>query len=597
MIGRKRKRLGDLLVDAGVVTSEQLGEALKKQRELGLKLGETLIELKFTDENEIVEALHQQMGYPIAKIREAKIAPEVISLLPETIVRKHNVVPFEVDPDNPNILRVAMADPMDIIAIDDLAIVTNMQIEAMVATPSDVRFGIERYYGNEQVAKMAETYSKERREQQNAREKQEEANEEVDNAPIVLLVNKIIEQAVNERASDIHIEALEDSVRVRFRIDGVMQEMMRYEKELLNAIVARIKIISGMNISEKRAPQDGRMTQRFDRVEYDIRVSSLPTTFGEKIVMRLASKSALTRDKSELGFPEAEMRRFDHLVHQPHGIILVTGPTGSGKSTTLYTVLSELNEGSVNIVTVEDPVEADVDGINQVQVNEKAGLTFASALRSILRQDPDIIMIGEIRDGETAEIAVRASITGHLVVSTLHTNSTASSVARLEDMGIESYLIADSLVGIIAQRLVRKLCDCKMPKEASAAEKEMLGVNPDEPFTIYEPCGCKLCNGTGYYGRLGIYEIMKITPSIKRLISRHAEAEEIKKQAISEGMNTLKMAAVNAVKDGVTTIAEMVKATYEAEEDDSRPKAADTSASSGISVSSGIEEIELEQID
>lgn len=597
MIGRKRKRLGDLLVDAGVVTSEQLGEALKKQRELGLKLGETLIELKFTDENEIVEALHQQMGYPVAKIREAKIAPEVISLLPETIVRKHNVVPFEVDPDNPNILRVAMADPMDIIAIDDLAIVTNMQIEAMVATPSDVRFGIERYYGNEQVAKMAETYSKERREQQNAREKQEEANEEVDNAPIVLLVNKIIEQAVNERASDIHIEALEDSVRVRFRIDGVMQEMMRYEKELLNAIVARIKIISGMNISEKRAPQDGRMTQRFDRVEYDIRVSSLPTTFGEKIVMRLASKSALTRDKSELGFPEVEMRRFDHLVHQPHGIILVTGPTGSGKSTTLYTVLSELNEGSVNIVTVEDPVEADVDGINQVQVNEKAGLTFASALRSILRQDPDIIMIGEIRDGETAEIAVRASITGHLVVSTLHTNSTASSVARLEDMGIESYLIADSLVGIIAQRLVRKLCDCKMPKEASAAEKEMLGVNPDEPFTIYEPCGCKLCNGTGYYGRLGIYEIMKITPSIKRLISRHAEAEEIKKQAISEGMNTLKMAAVNAVKDGVTTIAEMVKATYEAEEDDSRPKAADTSASSGISVSSGVEEIELEQID
>lgn len=597
MIGRKRKRLGDLLVDAGVVTSEQLGEALKKQRELGLKLGETLIELKFTDENEIVEALHQQMGYPIAKICEAKIAPEVISLLPETIVRKHNVVPFEVDPDNPNILRVAMADPMDIIAIDDLAIVTNMQIEAMVATPSDVRFGIERYYGNEQVAKMAETYSKERREQQNAREKQEEANEEVDNAPIVLLVNKIIEQAVNERASDIHIEALEDSVRVRFRIDGVMQEMMRYEKELLNAIVARIKIISGMNISEKRAPQDGRMTQRFDRVEYDIRVSSLPTTFGEKIVMRLASKSALTRDKSELGFPEVEMRRFDHLVHQPHGIILVTGPTGSGKSTTLYTVLSELNEGSVNIVTVEDPVEADVDGINQVQVNEKAGLTFASALRSILRQDPDIIMIGEIRDGETAEIAVRASITGHLVVSTLHTNSTASSVARLEDMGIESYLIADSLVGIIAQRLVRKLCDCKMPKEASAAEKEMLGVNPDEPFTIYEPCGCKLCNGTGYYGRLGIYEIMKITPSIKRLISRHAEAEEIKKQAISEGMNTLKMAAVNAVKDGVTTIAEMVKATYEAEEDDSRPKAADTSTSSGISVSSGVEEIELEQID
>lgn len=560
MIGRKRKRLGDLLVDAGVVTSEQLGEALKKQRELGLKLGETLIELKFTDENEIVEALHQQMGYPVAKIREAKIAPEVISLLPETIVRKHNVVPFEVDPDNPNILRVAMADPMDIIAIDDLAIVTNMQIEAMVATPSDVRFGIERYYGNEQVAKMAETYSKERREQQNAREKQEEANEEVDNAPIVLLVNKIIEQAVNERASDIHIEALEDSVRVRFRIDGVMQEMMRYEKELLNAIVARIKIISGMNISEKRAPQDGRMTQRFDRVEYDIRVSSLPTTFGEKIVMRLASKSALTRDKSELGFPEVEMRRFDHLVHQPHGIILVTGPTGSGKSTTLYTVLSELNEGSVNIVTVEDPVEADVDGINQVQVNEKAGLTFASALRSILRQDPDIIMIGEIRDEETASIAVKAAITGHLVVSTLHTNSAASTVTRLADMGVEPYLIADSTVGIIAQRLVRRLCPkCKRQRMITDEDKRRLRIRGEGTQPIYEPGGqgCAFCNGTGYRGRIGVYEIMTVSPEVRKVIADGGGADEIQKVALSEGMTTLRIGAAKLVLQGVTSIAEV----------------------------------------
>lgn len=480
--------------------------------------------------------------------------------MPETIVRKHNVVPFEVDPDNPNILRVAMADPMDIIAIDDLAIVTNMQIEAMVATPSDVRFGIERYYGNEQVAKMAETYSKERREQQNAREKQEEANEEVDNAPIVLLVNKIIEQAVNERASDIHIEALEDSVRVRFRIDGVMQEMMRYEKELLNAIVARIKIISGMNISEKRAPQDGRMTQRFDRVEYDIRVSSLPTTFGEKIVMRLASKSALTRDKSELGFPEAEMRRFDHLVHQPHGIILVTGPTGSGKSTTLYTVLSELNEGSVNIVTVEDPVEADVDGINQVQVNEKAGLTFASALRSILRQDPDIIMIGEIRDEETASIAVKAAITGHLVVSTLHTNSAASTVTRLADMGVEPYLIADSTVGIIAQRLVRRLCPkCKRQRMITDEDKRRLRIRGEGTQPIYEPGGqgCAFCNGTGYRGRIGVYEIMTVSPEVRKVIAASGGADEIQKVALSEGMTTLRIGAAKLVLQGVTSIAEV----------------------------------------
>lgn len=560
MIGRKRKRLGDLLVDAGVITEEQLMEALKKQRELGLRLGETLIELKFTDENEIAEALHRQMGFSIAKIREAKLAPEVIALLPESIVRKHNVVPFELDSDNPNILRVAMSDPLDILAIDDLSIVTNMQIEVMVATPSDIYFGIERYYGNEQVAKVAEAYSKERREQQNAREKQDEDNEEVDNAPIVLLVNKIIEQAVNERASDIHIEALEDSVRIRFRIDGVMQEMMRYEKELLNAIVARIKIISGMNISEKRVPQDGRMTQRFNRVEYDIRVSSLPTVFGEKVVMRLASKSALTRDKSELGFPEEEMRRFDKLVHNPHGIILVTGPTGSGKSTTLYTVLSELNSGDVNIITVEDPVEADVDGINQVQVNEKAGLTFAAALRSILRQDPDIIMIGEIRDEETASIAVKAAITGHLVVSTLHTNSAASTVTRLEDMGVEPYLLADSTVGIIAQRLVRRLCPkCKREHQLTEEDKTRLHLRGNAAPTIYEPgnTGCTFCNNTGYRGRIGVYEIMPVTPAVRQVIAAGGSAEEIQQKALSEGMTTLRIGAAKLVLSGVTSISEV----------------------------------------
>jgi type IV pilus assembly protein PilB len=561
MIGRKRKRLGDLLVDADVITAEQLTEALAKQRELGLKLGETLIELKFTDENEIAEALHRQMGFPIARIREAKLTPEIIALLPENIVQKHHVLPFELDPDNPNILRVAMADPLDILAIDDLAIVTNMQIDAMVATPSDIYFGIERYYGNSQVSKMAEEYTKEKREQQSAKEKAlSEGNEEVDNAPIVLLVNKIIEQAVNERASDIHIEALEESVRVRFRIDGVMQEMMRYEKELLNAIVARIKIISGMNISEKRAPQDGRMTQRFNRVEYDIRVSSLPTVFGEKIVMRLASKSALTRDKSELGFPEQEMKRFDALVHEPHGIILVTGPTGSGKSTTLYTVLSELNAGTVNIITVEDPVEADVDGINQVQVNEKAGLTFASALRSILRQDPDIIMIGEIRDEETAGIAVKAAITGHLVVSTLHTNSAASTVTRLEDMGVEPYLLADSVVGIIAQRLVRRLCPkCKRPHVITEMDKKRLRLRGESTPTIYEPGGngCSYCNGTGYRGRIGVYEIMSISPAIRHVIVNDGGADEIQKVALSEGMTTLRLGAAKLVLQGVTSITEV----------------------------------------
>ena len=561
MVGRKKKRMGDLLIDEGIINSKQLEEALVKQKEMKVRLGEALVELGFTDESEIAEAIHKQMHIPVAKIREAKLTPEVLSYLPENIVRKYNVLPFEWNPENPTVLRVAMADPLDILAVDDLAIVTNMTIEPMVATPSDVRFGIERYYGNEQVTKMADAYSKERQEQQSSRNsKKEEKNDDVDDAPIVLLVNKIIEQAVNERASDIHIEALEYSVRIRFRIDGVMQEMMQYERELLPAIVARIKIISGMNISEKRAPQDGRMTLKFDRIEYDIRVSSLPTVFGEKIVMRLASKQALTKDKSELGFPEEELRRFDALVRNPHGIILVTGPTGSGKSTTLYTVLSELNSGDVNIITVEDPVEADIDGINQVQTNDKAGLTFASALRSILRQDPDIIMIGEIRDEETAGIAVKAAITGHLVVSTLHTNSAASTITRMADMGVESYLIADSTVGIIAQRLVRRLCPkCKVEHQLTDMDKQRLRLKGEGTTTIYEPGGkgCAFCNGSGYRGRIGVYEIMPITAEIRRVISAGGSAEEIQDVALQQGMTTLRNGAAKLVLQGVTSINEV----------------------------------------
>lgn len=561
MVGRTRKRLGDILVDANIITQEQLMEALAKQKELGKRLGDALIELKFTDETEIVEAIAQQMKIPVAKIREAKLAPETTALLPENIVRKHNVVPFELDEENPNILRVAMADPLDIIAVDDLSIITNMQIEIMAATPSDIAYAIEKYYGNEQSAKLADSFAKERMEKdQKLKGDKDESNEEVDNSPIVLLVNKIIEQAVNERASDIHIEALEDQVRVRYRIDGAMQEVMRYPKDLQSAIVARIKIVSGMNISEKRAPQDGRMTLIFNRVEYDLRVSSLPTTFGEKVVMRIASKSGLNKEKSELGFQEEELKRFDGILMNPHGIILVTGPTGSGKSTTLYTVLNELNGGDVNIITVEDPVEADVDGINQVQVNEKAGLTFASALRSILRQDPDIIMIGEIRDEETASIAVKAAITGHLVVSTLHTNSAASTITRLEDMGIEPYMVADSVVGIIAQRLVRRICPkCHVQKQMSDTDKFRLRLRGDSNPMIYVPSenGCAYCNNSGYRGRIGVYEIMPITPALREVISRGGGAEEIQKVALKEGLTTLRLGAAKLVLKGITSISEV----------------------------------------
>lgn len=561
MVGRTRKRLGDMLVEANVITNDQLMEALAKQKESGSRLGEILVDMKFTDETEIAEAMAQQMKIPVAKIREAKLLPEVIALLPEDMVRKHNVIPFELDENNANILRVAMADPLDIIAVDDLSIITNMQIEVMAATPSDISYAIEKYYGNAQSAKLAESFSQERMEKdKKLKGDKEESNEEVDNSPIVLLVNKIIEQAVNERASDIHIEALEDQVRVRYRIDGAMQEVMRYPKDLQSAIVARIKIVSGMNISEKRAPQDGRMTLIFNRVEYDLRVSSLPTTFGEKVVMRIASKSGLNKEKSELGFQEEELKRFDGILKNPHGIILVTGPTGSGKSTTLYTVLNELNGGDVNIITVEDPVEADVDGINQVQVNEKAGLTFASALRSILRQDPDIIMIGEIRDEETANIAVKAAITGHLVVSTLHTNSAASTITRLEDMGIEPYMVADSVVGIIAQRLVRRICPkCHVQKQMSDTDKFRLRLRGDSNPTIYEPSekGCAYCNNSGYRGRIGVYEIMPVTPALREAISRGDGAEDIQKVALKEGLTTLRLGAAKLVLKGITSISEV----------------------------------------
>ena len=380
--------------------------------------------------------------------------------------------------------------------------------------------------------------------------------ENINSSPIVMLVKDMIEKAVRQRASDIHIEPMENIIRVRYRIDGALYERARYGVNVLSAIIARIKIIGGMDISEKRKPQDGRITQVVDRVEYDIRVSILPTVYGEKVVMRLAAKSALNRDKSQLGFKPYELKQFDYILKNPHGIILVTGPTGSGKSTTLYTALSELNKEDVNIITVEDPVEANIDGINQVQVNTKADLTFASALRSILRQDPDIIMIGEIRDQETAEIAVKASITGHLVVSTLHTNSSANTITRLADMGVENYLIADSVVGVIAQRLVRRVCPaCGIVREATAGEKKILGIkDPARRINVRTPGHkeCVRCGGTGYYGRIGIYEIMPVTADLRQAINRGENADVLEEIALTHGMKTLRMSAIDYALRGIT---------------------------------------------
>lgn len=563
---RKKVRLGDLLVQKGIITEEQLGEALKMQKEKKMMLGEMIVTMGFATQSQINDVLCEHLNIDFVDMREEEPDQQVLSLLDESIMRKYTLVPLRHDMDNAGAIQVAMADPMNILAMDDINIITGMQVVPLLANAQDINAFLDKAFGQQQAQNIVELYKKEQGESNKEAEKENNARrEEIENAPIVVLINNIIEQAVRQRASDIHIEPMEKTVRVRYRIDGNLKEIMKYDNALLGAITTRLKIMSGMDISEKRKPQDGRITTTVDRREYDIRVSNLPTVYGEKVVMRIASKEGFNVDISKLGLTERDRRVFQEILKNPHGIILVTGPTGSGKSTTLYTALSSLNSEEVNIITVEDPVEANIDGINQVQVNNKADMTFANALRSILRQDPDIIMIGEIRDSETAEIAVRASITGHLVVSTLHTNSTANSISRLADMGVEPYLIADSLVGIIAQRLVRRLCECKKPRLATAEEKEELAVDPSEDIVLYEPCGCKMCDNTGYKGRIGIYEIMTITPKIKSMIARGKSADEIKEQAIEEGMSTLKASAAKYVLDGTTSMSEMVKVTYEVE--------------------------------
>lgn len=562
IMNRRRLRLGDLLINQGIITEEQLQKGLELQKQNGGKLGEVLVDNNIVSEETFVKVLGEQLHLEYIDLTNVKIDEKILELVPSNILQKYGMIPFEFAPDKPNVLRVAMLDPLDMEAIDDINIVTNLQVEPVITTRRSLNIVLDKHFGQKEVYSAVSEYEKEK--ESKLEESEEMYNEDVNNSPIVQLVKAMIEQAVRQRTSDIHIEPMERQVRIRYRIDGALYERMTYSPRLLAAIVARIKIIGGMDISEKRKPQDGRITQVVDRQEYDIRVSILPTVYGEKVVMRLTSKNALTLEKKRLGFNDDELKKFDHILANPHGILLVTGPTGSGKSTTLYTALSELNKEDVNIITVEDPVEANIDGINQVQVNPKANLTFASALRSILRQDPDIIMIGEIRDSETASIAVQASITGHLVVSTLHTNSAASTVTRLSDMGIENYLIADSVVGIIAQRLVRRLCpDCKEEYEAHVDEKEMLGYTEDQPLKLYRPCGCDKCDGTGYKGRIGVYEIMEVTPDVRRAIAHNADAEEIKEVALKDGMKTLRMRAGEYAIEGITSMSEAIRVSFD----------------------------------
>ena len=558
------EKLLNYLVMKGYLTRDIADQLHSEYLEKGRSIRELVAEQGGVSEEQLLEALHAVSKLPVIRLYEEQIPMEVRQLVKADLLRTHVVLPFAFDPDDAGTLLVAMNDPMNMRGRDLLAIASKCRIKPYLATTSDILVNIDRYYGTDEMREAAELYTRDN--VMDASVEDEIIREDINSSPVVMLVNSLVEQAVRQRASDIHVEAEPDRVRVRCRVDGVLYTTATYSLRLLPAIVARIKIISGLDISEKRKPQDGRFSTTVDRREYDIRVSTLPTVYGEKCVLRLNQKKALSRSKSSLGLNPEDLVKFDRILAHPNGIVLVTGPTGSGKSTTLYTALSELNNDTVNIVTVEDPVEANIEGINQVQVNVKSELTFANSLRSILRQDPDIIMIGEIRDGETASIAVQASITGHLVVSTLHTNDTASSVTRLLDMGVESYLIADSTVGIIAQRLVRRLCpNCKKERAIYDHEADYLGLNDKERAKqkIFEPAGCQRCNGTGYFGRIGVYEIMEITPRLRGMIARRAPTDTLREAAIEEGMLTLKQSARRLVLDGTTALQEMLSISVE----------------------------------
>lgn len=553
----RNKKLGELLIDAKLITEDKLYEVLLLQKQSGKKLGEILIDEKILTESQMIEVLEFQLGIPHVDLDKYHIDPEIPKLINENLARRHLLIPLKKDRGK---LVVAMNDPLNIFAIDDIKIFTGFVVEPVIATKEDILTAIDRFYEKVSAEKALEEFT-ESYTYEDVDEVDEATQSSINNAPVVKLVNSIILQAIKLRASDIHIEPYEKQLRVRFRIDGDLQEHMTPAKSSHSAIVTRIKIMGRMDIAEKRIPQDGRVEMEIEGRSIDMRISMLPTVYGEKIVIRLLDRSGNIMTKTQLGFTLENMKVFERLIKHPHGIILVTGPTGSGKSTTLYAALMEINDLRKNIITVEDPVEYRLNGVNQSQVNNKAGLTFANGLRAILRQDPDIVMIGEIRDAETAQIAVRAAITGHLVLSTIHTNDTASTVARLADMGIEPYLISSSLVGVVAQRLVKRICEsCKTAYEPDDTERKRLNINRDQ--IIYKGKGCIACNHTGYKGRIAIHEIMPITQDIKFLIDQRGSIDVLRKKSIEEGMITLRMNCTELVVRGITTMDELLKVTF-----------------------------------
>lgn len=552
-----KKRLGDLLIGVGAITTEHLNKALEIQKNTDKKLGEIFIDQRFITESELIEVLEFQLGIPHLELDQYFIDPEIPMLISDSLAKRHQILPIK---RKGNTLTLAMSDPLNLYAIEDVEIATGLAVEPVIVTRKDLQEALDQYYGSADVDKAIEDF-KDEFSTEELQELDDEALADINNAPVVRLIDSIISQAVKSKASDIHIEPFDSYLRVRFRIDGDLKEIMRPSKSAHSAIVTRIKIMGKMDISERRKPQDGRVEREINNRDVDMRISILPTVFGEKVVIRLLDRSSFMMSKEDLGFTQNNLALFSDIVKSPNGIILLTGPTGSGKSTTLYSVLNDLNREDKNIVTVEDPVEYSLDGVTQVQVNPKANLTFASGLRSILRQDPDIIMIGEIRDVETVNIAIRAAITGHLVLSTLHTNDTASTISRLLNMEVDRYLIASSVVGIVAQRLVKKICPyCKEETPVNAIDAELLNVEPNT--SIYKGKGCKKCDQSGTLGRTAVHEVMPITRDIRDIINNKGSIDQIKDKAVSAGMTTLYDTCRTLVLDGKIPVSEMMKITY-----------------------------------
>ncbi|MHC1749923.1 MAG: GspE/PulE family protein [Cellulosilyticaceae bacterium] len=554
-----KKRTGDLLVETGLITPEDLKEVLQVQKKTGQRIGEIIVEKGLLTENEILEVLSFQLGIPQVDLTGYIVDPTIANIVPESVAKKYVLI--AIGRDNTN-LRVVFSDPANILAMEDLQITTHMNIIPFIAIAKDIQAAIGKVYASSKASDIVSQVESELK----AKAYKDMAEREVlatsDNAPVVQLVNNIIEQAIGRNASDIHIQPCENFAKVRFRIDGQLMDIMTLPKESINPVTTRIKIMANLDISERRLPQDGRITRQLGKEELDLRISILPSILGEKTVIRLIYRTGLRFAMEELGFHPLDYGKIKDLLCNPNGIILVTGPTGSGKSTTLSSLLSYLNKPNVNIITVEDPVETMLDNITQVAVNTKAGLGFAQALRSILRQDPDIIMVGEIRDNETSSIAVRAAITGHLVLSTLHTNDATSSIMRLIDMGTEAYMVSSAVKGAVAQRLARRICR-KCKKEHLVTEEEEILYKIRTGTKVYQGTGCAFCNNTGYKGRIGIHEIF--IPDIEmqdQIATGKLTSEQLRRMAVQKGMRTLWDNAQYNVLQGNITMEEMLRITY-----------------------------------